>query len=414
MSVKHMPHLYTVRKNIRTGILAVCMLFFSITIFAQQKNPLQDIEKDLVPQRVSFRYNDKSPYASQLITIIEFLKIIFNNHTSTVFVIEKPDVIFDLDASKTSTAIMLTIKGTRIDTQVIVIEQTNSFSNLTISSVNKFLIEYAKEANKLLPPLPPKERVVVQEKVIEKTEIVQVARGVQIKFIGIPGTNLELTHTKKKITLDADGIYIHEQAQNTSLSFKATARGYFPYEKTVFIGKDNITIQIELEKLPTIELEGTLRYANLVPGIHIRYYLVPGLIFADSAFESSAIALIPFNNPVSTWHEVALGMGMLIGDPLSFITGIILLNISIRAETISGTLRLPLLFPFALNCNLAGSIKLSKSIHAVIGASLRLTSLSPIVNIENASEVSIYPFIASLNEHWKIFAEPYIALRIGL
>ncbi len=396
-------------------VVLVCALWCS----AQSPKPLSETEKDLVPQRVMFRYNESSLYTAQLAACIEFLKIAFTTYTQTVIVYEKPDVIVELDAEKSGTSIILTITSTRADTNVSVLQKEKNFTVFAISEVQNFLTAFAQEADKLLPPLPQKERFIVTEKVVEKTETVQVARGVTITFQGMPFTTLYFYTSKKTEKLDAEGKLTIEQPQNTSLKFRASAPRYTPYEKTVFIGKEDITITIELKPLSTIEIEGTLRYASLVLGIHGRYFLQPGNLFVDIGLQSSLLSLIPFMDTGIYWHELSLGGGLLLEDPLAFLSGAVALSIMGRIETATGTVRFPAVLPFAVNLDLIGYMKLLPAVRIAVGATTRLGFVnSPPENMPADLYADLYKYTSvpyDLGPNWKIFyPEPFLALRIGL
>ncbi|HQG40571.1 MAG TPA: hypothetical protein PLV76_06760, partial [Spirochaetales bacterium] len=116
-------------KQLRILYLILCVSA-AAAVMAQTPRPAGEIEKDLVPQGVSLRYDEKSPFAKQIQTMIEYLKIAFTENTKTVFSDDKPDVIFDLSAVQSGSTFTLTIKGTRTDTKAELLVKSASFPNL--------------------------------------------------------------------------------------------------------------------------------------------------------------------------------------------------------------------------------------------------------------------------------------------
>lgn len=391
-------------------IVMVLVIILTQTLTAQPIKSMQSIEKDLVPQRVAFTYAQNSSYARQLVMLIEFLKIGIFQHTQAVLSYDKPDVIVTLNAEKTAMQVTLSIMATRTDTNVVIITKRKSFSDLNLSTVKAFLIELCQEMNNLLQPLPQKEQVVLTETIIEKTETVTVGRGARITFTGMPDTVIELAGTKKRIILDDTGTYVYEQEQNTSLTFRASKPAYVPIVKTLFIGKDDITITLEMQKLPETEVEFTLRYANLVPGIHIRRFILPGILFTDIGLESSMLAILPLTDPASYWYELSAGVGLLIEDPLAPFSSTINLNIAGRLETIEGTIRIPPYIPFSINCNILAYAKIFSTTRVFIGIAMRLGYHANTVSLPDELQQSAQNPLSD----WDIIAEPLLGLRMGL
>ncbi|HON89121.1 MAG TPA: hypothetical protein P5519_01075 [Spirochaetia bacterium] len=401
-------------KQLRILYLILCVSA-AAAVMAQTPRPAGEIEKDLVPQGVSLRYDEKSPFAKQIQTMIEYLKIAFTENTKTVFSDDKPDVIFDLSAVQSGSTFTLTIKGTRTDTKAELLVKSASFPNLNLGTVYKFLEDTSKEAGRLLPPLPQKERVVVTEKVVEKTEVITVARGTVITFEGLPGTSINFINLKRNAKLDAEGKYTLEQEQNTSIKFRASLPGYIPIEKTIYIGKEDFGISLDLKKLPNLEMEGTLRYANLVPGIYARYYMLPGFFSLTVGGETSAIAIIPFTKPPFPYLEASAGASILLEDPLAFLSLGMSLRLFGRITLTGNDIFFPAELPFGIAFDTAINFRVVQTIRLAIGFTMRLGPLLPayVLNHEMQPQTSIVTAIPSTL--FKVTApEPYVALRISL
>lgn len=398
----------------RVLIIVWLILIVSFGAFAQQTKLSLSEEKDLVPQRVAFMYNTRSPYAPQLAALMEYLKIAFAEYSQTVLVYQNPDVTVSLDAAKSQSGISLTILALRTDTNAKVIDTATVFPNLQLTTVTQFLTNIAKDAGKLLPPLPQKERVVVTEKVVEKTETIQVARGVTITFQGQPGTNIQFLNHKKNAQLDNEGKYSLEQAQNTSIKFRASLPGYIPEERVLFVGKDNITITIDLKKMPILEIEGTLRYANLVPGIYTRYYLKPERLSIIAGGETSALALIPFMKAPFPYFEASAGASLLLEDPLAFLSMCVTMRLMGRVTIAEGALLFPSELPAALVFDTAVYAKIAQAVRLSLGITLRLGYFAPpYANIPELQPLTAILF--NLAPNWNVtLPDPYLAIRIGL
>ncbi len=400
-------------KQLRCVLLFLCVCT-AITVIAQTPKPIGEAEKDFVPQSVSLVYDEKSPFASRLQTLMEYLKIAFTENTETIFSNDKPDVIIELSAVQSASSFTLTVKGTRTDSKAELLVKSSGFPNLNLGTVYKFLEAVSKEAGRLLPPLPQKERVVVTEKVVEKTEVITVARGVTITFEGIPGTTINFTNLKRTAKLDEEGKYIMEQAQNTSIQFRASLPGYQPAEKTIFVGKEDFGIALDMKQLPFWEIEGTLRYANLVPGIYARYYLLPGLLSLTAGGETSAMSLAPFTDPPFAYLEASAGANVLLEDPLAFLSMGMGLRLAGRVTLTGNDIFFPSELPFAAALDAAVNIKVSTTIRIAMGMSLRFgyfTATYP-NDLGLSTRTGIW-YNASPN--WKLTTpEPFLGIRIGL
>lgn len=401
-------------KQLRILCLLLCVSA-AAAVMAQTPRPAGEIEKDLVPQSVSLRYDEKSPLAARLQTLIEYLKIAFTENTQTIFAKDKPDVIFDLSAVQNGSAFTLTIKGTRTDTKAELLVKSASFPNLNLGTVYKFLEDASKEAGQLLPPLPQKERVVVTEKVVEKTEVITVARGVTITFEGLPGTVINFTNLKRNAKLDAEGKYVMEQEQNTSIKFRASLPGYMPVEKTIYIGKEDFVISLDLKKLPNLEIEGTLRYANLVPGIYARYYMLPGLLSITAGGETSAIAIAPFTEAFFPYLEASAGASILLEDPLAFLSLGMSMRLFGRITLTGNDIFFPAELPFGIAFDTAINFRVVQTIRIAIGFTMRLGPLLPAYELNQEMQPQTSILVPIPPTLLKVAApEPYVALRISL
>ena len=115
---------------------------------------------------------------------------------------------------------------------------------------------------------------------------------------GVAGTEIE-TGTGKLYIIGETGILDIEAPEESTLDLRAVRSGYFPVEKDVMIGEDDIEIELEQTKGGRLVLDGRVRFTDgaLAPGI--QFFIVPHALFLGFYLDENLLSISSLVNGIA-------------------------------------------------------------------------------------------------------------------
>ena len=179
------------------------------------------------------------------------------------------------------------------------IEQT--YTDFSVTSLfETFFPEVIDQVNNYFYPRDPEIIEVVTETVVEeiKVEQVFVQDMSTVTIIGVPGTELE-TGTGKLYIISDLGIIDIEAPEESTINLVATRPGYFPVNRDIIVGEEDIQVDLEQTKGGRLVLDNRIRIPDfsLVPGIQL--FIVPHSLFISFYLDENLLSIGSLVNAIA-------------------------------------------------------------------------------------------------------------------